>query len=205
MEKKLDDIWEKSLKFKIQQKKREWIDFIVEISKTELNNVLEIGCYDGGTTMFLSHLTKNLITIDQPNPSRFDTYKYFLDDKNLYGSKLLNTITNFNYISGSSHLESTINEVKNLLNGEKLDLLFIDGDHSYEGVKQDYNMYIELVRSGGIIAFHDIHESSFHERHGCFVHNFWKELINEHKDYKVFYCDQGVDNVWGGIGLIYKK
>ena len=34
-----------------------------------------------------------------------------------------------------------------------LDLLFIDGDHSYEGVRQDYKMYSKLVRDGGLIAF----------------------------------------------------
>jgi len=42
------------------------------------------------------------------------------------------------------------------LNGEPLDFLFIDGDHTYEGVKRDFEMYSPLVRNGGIIAFHDI-------------------------------------------------
>lgn len=36
-----------------------------------------------------------------------------------------------------------------------LDFLFIDGDHTFEGVKQDYEMYSPLVRSGGVVAFHD--------------------------------------------------
>ena len=33
--------------------------------------------------------------------------------------------------------------------------LFIDGDHSYEGVKRDFENYIDLVQSGGLIIFDD--------------------------------------------------
>ena len=39
---------------------------------------------------------------------------------------------------------------------ELVDFLFIDGDHSLEGVKLDDEQYGQLVRSGGIIAFHDV-------------------------------------------------
>lgn len=35
-------------------------------------------------------------------------------------------------------------------------LLFIDGDHSYEGVKSDYEAWEPFVVSGGVIVFHDI-------------------------------------------------
>jgi predicted O-methyltransferase YrrM len=37
----------------------------------------------------------------------------------------------------------------------ELDLLFIDGDHSYEGVKRDYELYVSKVKPGGLILFHD--------------------------------------------------
>ena len=36
-----------------------------------------------------------------------------------------------------------------------LDMVFIDGDHSYAGVKNDYEKMIEWIRGGGILAFHD--------------------------------------------------
>ena len=36
-----------------------------------------------------------------------------------------------------------------------LDLLFIDGDHSYEGVKADWEAYKEFLRAGSIVIFHD--------------------------------------------------
>ena len=37
----------------------------------------------------------------------------------------------------------------------QLDFVFIDGDHSYEGVMRDLENYYPLVRSGGIVSGHD--------------------------------------------------
>ena len=38
---------------------------------------------------------------------------------------------------------------------EKIDLLFIDGDHSYERVKTDVQSWLPKLKDGGIIVFHD--------------------------------------------------
>ena len=47
---------------------------------------------------------------------------------------------------------------------QPIDLLFIDADHSYEGVSRDYKNWAPLVKSGGFIAFHDYHkEGGAHE------------------------------------------
>lgn len=37
----------------------------------------------------------------------------------------------------------------------KIDVLFIDGDHSYEGVKQDFDLYSTILSDKGIIMLHD--------------------------------------------------
>jgi hypothetical protein len=37
----------------------------------------------------------------------------------------------------------------------QIDFLFIDGDHSYEGVKTDFELYSKLLSNRGIIAIHD--------------------------------------------------
>ena len=37
-----------------------------------------------------------------------------------------------------------------------IDLIFIDGDHSYEAVKSDIKAWLSKVKNGGIVVFHDI-------------------------------------------------
>jgi predicted O-methyltransferase YrrM len=57
---------------------------------------------------------------------------------------------------GSSHDAEVAAAVISALDGAPLDLLFLDGDHSADGVRRDFDMYAPLVRPGGIIALHDI-------------------------------------------------
>jgi predicted O-methyltransferase YrrM len=38
---------------------------------------------------------------------------------------------------------------------QPVDLLFIDGDHSYEGVKADWDLFSPLVSPFGVVVFHD--------------------------------------------------
>lgn len=73
-----------------------------------------------------------------------------------------------------SHDPRTREKIRELLRGRKLDLLFIDGDHSYDGVKQDFEMYSPLVADGGKVAFHDIVDRQ--ETGACGVPAFWREL-----------------------------
>jgi len=40
-----------------------------------------------------------------------------------------------------------------------IDLLFIDGSHVYEDVLADFNGFFPHVKPGGIVAFHDVHET----------------------------------------------
>jgi predicted O-methyltransferase YrrM len=56
----------------------------------------------------------------------------------------------------NSHESSTLDQVKRLFKGQQIDMLFIDGDHTYEGVKMDWEMYSQLVRPGGLVVFHDV-------------------------------------------------
>jgi predicted O-methyltransferase YrrM len=41
----------------------------------------------------------------------------------------------------------------------KIDVLFIDGDHSYEGVKTDFELYSNILSDNGIIIIHDTDEN----------------------------------------------
>jgi hypothetical protein len=59
-------------------------------------------------------------------------------------------------LDGSSYAPETVGKVGRILAGRQLDVLFIDGDHRYEGVKSDLLRYRQFVREGGYILFHDI-------------------------------------------------
>ena len=82
----------------------------------------------------------------------------------------------------------------------KLDFLFIDGDHTYEGAKRDFDLYKQLVRSGGIIALHDIAVHPMNPT--CKVDVLWNEIIQKYQ-YKEFI--ESSKQGWAGIGLIEVK
>ncbi len=96
-----------------------------------------------------------------------------------------------------SHNQETLEEVKNILSGNQLDFLFIDGDHTYEGVKKDFEMYSPLVRKGGIIAFHDIINKD-PLRKDIEVPKFWSVLKNRYRINEIIF-----DKFNYGIGLIF--
>jgi predicted O-methyltransferase YrrM len=73
-----------------------------------------------------------------------------------------------------SHLDETRDAVARFFDGRPLDLVFVDGDHSYEGVRRDHELYAPLLRPGGLIAFHDIVDG--HERDVGGVPRFWREV-----------------------------
>jgi len=73
-----------------------------------------------------------------------------------------------------SHDPRTVEAVARILGGRLVDLLFIDGDHSYEGVAADFRLYAPFVRDGGSIVFHDIVPGSAEHVGGA--PRFWQEL-----------------------------
>ena len=77
-------------------------------------------------------------------------------------------------VRADSHAPATLERIRRLLEGRAVDFLFIDGDHTYEGVRTDFERYAPLVRPGGLIALHDIVEMPGRPEYG--VARFWREL-----------------------------
>lgn len=129
--------------------------------------ILEIGTCNGGTLFIWSNIaTEHVITCDlNKNKIREDLYQLFPPT---------DSQCKVTSLAGDSHDANFLETVKNNLNGKKVDFLFIDGDHTEEGVKQDYEMYSSLVRSGGLIAFHDILEKQPIPQNQ--VYYFWDKL-----------------------------
>ena len=86
-----------------------------------------------------------------------------------------------------------------MIQGGKFDVIFIDGDHTYDGVKKDFELYSDLINKGGIICFHDIWDTEEHHRQGCYVDKFWNEIKENYR-----YDELGKEiKTWGGIGILY--
>lgn len=107
-------------------------------------------------------------------------------------------------LRADSHRPETAAEVERLLAGRPLDFLFIDGDHSYEGVRLDFETYAPLVRPGGLIAFHDIvpvAEGDVRHTVGG-VPRFWRELKARYPSAREIVAAPRQSAF--GIGLVYK-
>ncbi|MFX0035966.1 MAG: class I SAM-dependent methyltransferase [Candidatus Hermodarchaeota archaeon] len=182
---------------KLFQKKEEIIEFLKLYYKIKPKIILEIGTYDGGTLSFLTRCASEdaiLITIDLPSaragrsysPIKIPFYRSFkLKNQKIYFLRL------------DSHKPIAKKKVKKILKKKKLDVLFIDGDHTYKGVKQDFEDFCPFVKKEGLIAFHDIVEHSVELN--CGVYKLWNELKKKY-NYKEFISNDGEN--WAGIGVI---
>ena len=133
--------------------------FLETVAAARPRAVLEIGTGRGGTLFLLAraaHERALLMSIDAPEgDAAFCGRPAYKRRERLYGA-LGRREQRVVYISADSHDQATRSRVLDALDGEALDLLFIDGDHTLEGVEADFSMYAPLVRSGGLVAFHDI-------------------------------------------------
>lgn len=106
---------------------------------------------------------------------RRDTWKEFLSNTQVYSHLILP-------IRGYSI--DVVGEVRQRT--PRLDLLFIDGDHSYEGVKADWEGYKAFLQPGSVVIFHDFG---------------WAKGVQRvvHEDVLPFVSDaQRLPNMWWG-------
>lgn len=176
---------------------REEIERFVKWLKLPLGHVLEIGTLHGGTSTLWGALSTGMvISIDLPmGVFGGADHNLSVGRCQLRNAQLKNRNPRFIGLLEDSHHASTVDIVASLLGEDRLDLLFIDGDHSLEGVMRDYELYKPFVKRNGVIAFHDVNDTEFHHQAGCFVDVLWNKLEG---DKQVF----TIDAAWGGIGVI---
>lgn len=135
------------------------------LANISAKTVVEIGCFIGISTLWLaagmasSNIRGRLYAIDTYVP-KFPWppfhYSCIVNPKSLVQdaidsagfSDIIHLIESDSK-SAASHLESW-------LGTDEIDLLFIDGDHSIDGCKSDFDLYAPRVAVGGYIIFHDI-------------------------------------------------
>lgn len=140
---------------------------------------LEIGTNYGGTLFLLCSLSPpgaKIISVDLPSGPFGGGYPR---RKAPLFRRFVRSRQQLHLIRADSHSLETKNRVLQILDGEQLDYLFFDGDHTYSGVQRDFEMYGPLVRSGGIIAFHDI--TTYQRASDCEVEKFWSEVKQNYR------------------------
>lgn len=114
--------------------------------------VLELGTFLGGTLYVWARALESVeqvVTVDKPvwtdlvHEGRRELFPTFAADVRI------------DLVYGDSHDDRTVEAVADRLRGE-VDLLFVDGDHTYEGVREDFETYRELLGGDGVVAFHDV-------------------------------------------------
>lgn len=123
-------------------------------------NYVEIGAYAGGSScLMLQRLNTTIISVDLGEPiSKEVVFSNIIEYKN--------NNNYYKYIQGNSQIQETKDKVIETLSNSrvlgysnKIDILFIDGDHSFDGVLADFNMYSDLVNIGGYVVFDDYNDS----------------------------------------------
>ena len=134
----------------VQAEIYEFIDVLVKHNKLEICIDIGLGIY--GSTHFLWRMIFNkTITIEYQKHRIFT----FTENMNKFYNKFVLNDLKSKFIFGLSHQTTSVEKLDKILKGEKLDLLFIDGDHTYRSVLADWLIYKNFVAKGGIIAFHD--------------------------------------------------
>jgi cephalosporin hydroxylase len=176
----------------IWQYPNQFSKYLALLSEQKIQSYLEIGCRWGGTFVLTNEYLKKFNDIS--NSVAVD----IIDSPVLHYCISKNETQ---FIKNDSQSEEFINYINN----NYFDLIFIDGDHSYHGVKNDYEI---SKNSGTIFVFHDIISNACPG-----VVQFWNELKTKEKDtYNFFEFNEQYEEVWQstqqkflGIGVAIKK
>ncbi len=134
------------------QIRSEIIKLLQLVEELRARRILEIGTASGGTLFLLARAAASdasLISVDLPEGPEEGGFPNWRTP--LYRS-FATAEQNIDLIRVNSHEFKTLDEIKAPLKGERLDVLFIDGDHTYKGVVQDFVTYSPLMRNGGLVA-----------------------------------------------------
>ncbi|MDC3402548.1 class I SAM-dependent methyltransferase [bacterium] len=181
------------------QQRSEVLALLDLIRSRRYDSLLEIGTSNGGTSLLTSRALSRPATL-----TTVDINAGYDRDRL---TKSLSRRVDGHLLIADSHDHRTVDLIRN---EQKLgfDVVFIDGDHSYDGVRLDTEFFAPLARPGGILVFHDIQDArpscppSRHDAYVGGVPNWWRQIsATVPRNAEVFVAD---DNQSGfGIGVIH--
>ena len=127
--------------FNKESKKRyglmRWQVLIDFVKKNNYTKIVEIGVAKGENA---EHILK-----------KCKLEKYFLIDPFIHKPFYKKAIKYKSVV----FLKAKSEDVAKTFENKSLDLVFVDGDHSYEAVKRDIEMWLPKIRKGGLLIGHD--------------------------------------------------
>jgi cephalosporin hydroxylase len=194
-----DELVDFSMKYRAiapLQRRSEFVEYARIVAEQRPSAALEIGSFRGGTLFVLAqlaHLHATVISVDLPM-SGFGKMCRWAQTPLFH--RFARSGQTLHLLRADSHQQETLVRVSQLLNGRRLSLLFIDGDHTYTGVRADFEMYSLLVRPGGIVAFHDIAPQPYPNEVG----RLWKELKTRYRHQEIVHSTakdaMGIGVLW---------
>jgi predicted O-methyltransferase YrrM len=178
----------------------ELTSFIGKVAARSPRRVLEIGTARGGTLLLLCRFAADdatIVSVDLPfgrNGGGYPRWK-----QGLY-RRFAKPGQSLHLVRGNSHSPDTLMQVQSIFQGDPIDVMFIDADHSYEGVKADFFSYGALAASDGMIALHDVLPNSSDP--SIEVNRFWRELESD-KNQRTELIAASLDQGHSGIGVVY--
>jgi predicted O-methyltransferase YrrM len=195
----LFDFLVKTAYFRTSQVRTEILQLLQLLQEQPPKTICEIGSYRGGTLALLSsaaHEAATMVSVDIHYPW----------NRRAVHSMLRRAGQRTVCLQADSHEPATVKAVMRQLHGQEIDFLFIDGDHSYAGVKSDFELFRPSVRRGGVIAFHDIvldsrsRSSTKTASEVGEVPRFWSELKKSQVNTRDLVHDSQQDGY--GIGVL---
>ncbi|MEW6014170.1 MAG: class I SAM-dependent methyltransferase [Candidatus Zixiibacteriota bacterium] len=135
-------------------------DFLVRYASMAKHGLIEIGAWKGRSTVYLADTAKRrglpFVVVDSwmdcDIPEYFGINVFPEFKRNLMTFGLFDRLTILRKRS-----EKAVEEFKrSILPNKNFDFLFIDGDHKYQSVKQDFELWAPLLERPAIIVFHDV-------------------------------------------------
>jgi len=124
-------------------------------------DVVEIGSWQGRSSTFLARAVKesgngDFYAIDHfgGNPGKADFYKINGSLSNLKDS-FNDNLSRFGLIDSVNLLDMVNTQACEKLKGKKIRFLFVDGDHTKDGVKKDIELFFPQLEKGSIVVFDD--------------------------------------------------
>lgn len=166
---------------------------------------LEIGTYDGGSYYhWLRNAPEGALVVscdlyDTPRDREYDDCPYDAshDNRKLYGTWKTRPGVRRRVVAGDSRSAKTKHALNRL---GPFDFCFIDGDHTYDGARSDFDLCAAITRKGGIIALHDIVPPP-QPVPWMQVDRLWREIKESGAVTRELV--QRSYQTWGGIGLVY--